>query len=1576
MTTLDEVRAAYERGEGSLRDLAAQFGVAERTLFRRASKEKWQQPAIQGGSGRGDCGSSDPEGAATFGSNGGDCGSSDPEGAATFGSGGSNCGSSDPEGAATFGSSGDESTGARGLTIPAPFPDSLDAAIDVYVGLGLPVYPCNRPNEGRGNERGKKPCFTGWKHWKCSDLTDAIRREYFECEDTSNIGCFINAPRIVVDLDSKPDQGRSVMEWLKGQPALSAVPRERTAGGVHLWFTCPDLPEFYNKRGHPYEKNLVSEISEKVIAELVFCSNVILSPSRHPEGVSYRWEVGGEVPEISWAQLQEQFGFEAPDAPKAKKGKEKPWWSAYSGDVRTLDIVELAEELGLHGELLDADKRTHSVRCPWAEEHSDAGREWSSRGSDTVVFEGSGDQMPGFHCLHAHCQERDLKEFLAWAESRVKGIVDKNCEVQRVWSKGQRSADGVRPRILLPGIGRPDSVFATEGGQLIGRKHAWFSFADNPVVIRESVEKTAASAGLRIHMLKPVEAITEVERHVEVGVLRKDEAGDSVFIPLSMSEASARVFLAAPQLRESLPPLRRVLDVSLPVLMNGSLLYPNPGYDPRFGTFLAADAPDVAYMNIEEARALILDDLLGDKDSGGFCWTDDQSKCHAVARVITPFCRGLMGWARAPLWIVEANRERCGKDYFAQLPCIMFLGRKVIFAPPTKDSDEEMRKRITTALMANARMVHFANIKGHVRYAALEAATDNTGVWQDRILGGNSEACLPNEAEFSFSANAGTTWEPDIEGRSRRIRLHFDKEEINSRTFRHPDLHEWVMENRPRLLSACGAFVAEWERQGRPCGPTPFSSFPQWARVVGGIMHACGLGDPCLPHSDASKITGDQHTEAMKTLFAIAFEAFGDRDVKKPEMYDLIRQHQDGGLLDWVDLSSRSGQTSVGRMLTKYNGRELGGIRMVMPSAGKNNLIYRFLRAEDDAQSPKEGTWEPEGTFSSASRRDKNGHLPTVIEKEEYLYTASAEVPVCSHVPAVVESRSELGRIAEEIALADSPLALDIETYNESRGGGALSPFTSGAQIRLLTLAVPGREPWIIDLRATGYDLGELGGVIEGGEVVGHNLKFDLLWLLVKCGILARRVFCTMTASRLLTSGGKDPNDLGAVITRHLGIRLPKDQGRSDWGGMLLTPDQLRYSADDARHLHLLRSKLDEAIAAANLGRVAELEMSLLPVVVEMEAAGFPVDRAALAAIAADAHREMVAATGRLRDALGQKDLNPSSPIQLKTAFNKLGVNVEDTTAEVLSEVDHDAARAALAYREHEKAAQQAQSLAKAICADGRIHARFEPVGTITGRFSSKEPNLQQVKRGAMRTAFRAPSGKALVVADYSQVELRAVAAIAGDKVMLDAFGNGEDLHRKTAALVLGKPESEINKHERQTSKAVNFGLIYGQSAAGLVRYARTNYEVVLSLEEATRMRERFFTAYRGIAAWHKQAWRSASEIAGAQDCCSHTALGRRRLMPLGGEDWPRFTTLVNTPVQGTCGDGMKMAMVRIGALLPPGAQMIATIHDELVILVDAGLAEAVKAMVVDEMRAAMAGLLPGVPIEVEAGVCSNWGEK
>ena len=584
--------------------------------------------------------------------------------------------------------------------------------------------------------------------------------------------------------------------------------------------------------------------------------------------------------------------------------------------------------------------------------------------------------------------------------------------------------------------------------------------------------------------------------------------------------------------------------------------------------------------------------------------------------------------------------------------------------------------------------------------------------------------------------------------------------------------------------------------------------------------------------------------------------------------------------------------------------------------------------------------------------------------------------PKSEGLDVLVADPGLLDIIAQEIGAADVPVALDIETYREGGKGGALSPYQRDGQIRLLSLCIPGRDPWLLDLRAIGYDLGPLKDVLEAAEVIGHNLKFDLLWLRVKCGLNIRKPFCTMTASRLLTSGSKEPNDLGAVIERHLSIKLPKDQGRSDWGGMLLTADQLAYAANDVRHLHSLRAALDKAVDADDLRPVADLEMRLIPVVVDIEATGFPVDSRRFQQISRDSMLKAAELDKQIKQIFNNNSLNVSSPIQLKAAFEKIGITVPDTAVEALSEIDHESARLVLEYRGHEKVAQQANSLMDAVSGDGCIHARFEPTGTETGRFSSRDPNLQNVGRGELRQAFVAPEGKVLIVADYSQIELRAAAAIAGDQAMLDAYNQGADLHRKTAGLVLSKPDVEVTKNDRQISKALNFGLLYGQSAKGLVKYAKTAYGVTITEEEAKQFRDRFFVSYRGLASWHRKAWRVAGEIGGMANCEVRTRLGRRRILPRGGEDWPRFTALVNNSVQGTCADGLKLAMIELGERLPDGVQMIATVHDELVFTAPEALAEQVKTLAVEVMKTAMGKLLPEVPVEVEAKICSNWGEK
>jgi len=208
---------------------------------------------------------------------------------------------------------------------------------------------------------------------------------------------------------------------------------------------------------------------------------------------------------------------------------------------------------------------------------------------------------------------------------------------------------------------------------------------------------------------------------------------------------------------------------------------------------------------------------------------------------------------------------------------------------------------------------------------------------------------------------------------------------------------------------------------------------------------------------------------------------------------------------------------------------------------------------------------------------------------------------------------------------------------------------------------------------------------------------------------------------------------------------------------------------------------------------------------------------------------------------------------------------------------------------------------------------------------------------------------------------------------MLDAFRTKQDLHWATAAAVLSKPPSDVTRNDRQLAKAVNFGFLYGQGAKGFRLYARTQYGIVLSLEEATRLQDRFFARYCGLAKWHQQAWEEAHR--GVRE--ARTVLGRLLLEQGEGRDWDRFQLQTSYRVSGSAADVLKLAMVKSVAMLPTDVHMVATVHDELVF--DSPSAQATQHS--DVIRTAMEEAFkevfgPDLPIEVEAKVCANWGEK
>jgi len=1472
-------------------------------------------------------------------------------------------------------------------------------------GFGWVIHPVERPAKG-----GKKPLTKGWKKLEPSFLTEELAKEFFHCDPPYNIGCVIRPPHVVIDLDSKQDDGESVLEWLNSQPELTSIPRERTGGGVHIHVRCDDLPAFRKAGGKPYEKALVASLNDQVTAELYFDSlNLVLSPSAHENGRTYRWEVFGDIPTVTWLELQKWFGFENPAGnkvvPKRKPGrprKEAEWWEHYKGDLKTLRLAELFGKLRLKGNLLNADEDKWSVNCPWHKEHSDGGTGWNPNKSSTVIWNKKG-EFPMFKCLHAHCEGKELKEVLEFGKTH--GLdVDALCERQRTWVPGQVTEDG-RPRIILPGGGKTDSQFAGEVGEQIKANKVWFNHNHRTVIIRP-VEITEELTSVGFHALKPIETGTHLEQLVETGFLGQDNFGNKVFEPASLNREWGDKLLHAPQLLSRLPKILRILDGPLPVLHDGGIHLPRPGYNPTLKAYLLPSAPEIKTMPVNEARQLIHETL------EDFCFESEQAAIHAVSRLLTPFCKGLMGWkARSPLWVYEANRERCGKDYLNGVVQIVHDGN--IVSNPPFNSDEELRKKITAALRSGTRRMHFANMKGHISSGALEEAVTNQA-WSDRTLGQSEEKKYANEIEFSLSCNVGTTWTPDLGNRMRIISLFLAQEDPNERNFKRPDLHGWIRERRGDILSALWAFVKLWDESGRPDGKTLFASFPEWAKTVGGIMHTGDLGDPCLPDKRTTKDGGDEMTGDMRELFALAHEEFGDEWASKSRIYQLLEDRSDLGLFSWFDLHDKSGKTKFGKALHRYDKRVLGEVVLAI-EGNKNSRRYKFLRPGDAPESPLvtlsflsgEGT---SGTSPAVNSTDLSkpvaepaAQATPLLVKEEHKahkepvppcetwgnnYKGLLEgghisnyliprkegeegVPESPYVPLrgdarLITERSELGKIAEAVSNAGSPVALGIKTCDNGS-----NPWRG--DIRLLCLGIPDHPAWLLDLRAIGYDLGELGHCLQERQVIAHNAKFDLLWLRHKCGLQLDSVFCTLTASRLLTNGrGESKNDLYTCWERFLGLPPGTDQGKSDWGGMVMTEDQLEYAALDVLHLHRLRDKQLEAIATEQLESVLDLENRLVPVVAKMENNGFRINRDRLVGLMEDYAAELEEASAVLREELGN-NINPNSPKQLKEALNKKGLGLANTSERTLKQSGHSLASCILDYRSAKKQMEQAETILKATETDGRIHARFEPTGTNTGRFSSKKPNLQNIGRGKLRTCFVPGDSNRLVVADYSQVELRIAAAIAGEERMVQAYEQGCDLHRQTASIVLGKPVEDVSKEDRQLAKAVNFGLLYGQSAKGLVGYAKKKYGVEMEYERAYEIRGKFFSAYTGLREWHKSARKMAAQ--GVQSV--RTVLGRVRRLPKGeAAEWERFTALVNTPAQGGSADALKQAMVTLSGQLPPEAGIVSTVHDELIIEVPLKNAEAVKKLMEEVMIESAASLYPTVPFEVEAHICKDWSEK
>jgi hypothetical protein len=350
-------------------------------------------------------------------------------------------------------------------------------------------------------------------------------------------------------------------------------------------------------------------------------------------------------------------------------------------------------------------------------------------------------------------------------------------------------------------------------------------------------------------------------------------------------------------------------------------------------------------MSLDEALAIL------QKAHAGFCWKNNQSNIHAFARILTPFARGLIGFQeRIPLWFFSGNRPRCGKDYLNGVTQITYMGH-AFEDVAIMDKPDETVKRITSALRAGRRFMHFANCQHHLNDVALiQAITGPT--FNARSLGSNdanSDLELPNEIDFSISANISLTYQEDIEPRFRKIDLAYFEEDANKRIFPNQFLHDWVKQYRTTVLSAISSIFRHWIKTGAPRGKTVFNSFPRWAEIVGGVMQTANLGDPCLPHEGEDLIGGDQRERAMRDLFKACYEKMPEERLKKSDIYDVIKENGETypGLEWFGNLDSHSedkgfAKQRTGKALALFNKRILGGIRLILDTSNQKSEQWRY----------------------------------------------------------------------------------------------------------------------------------------------------------------------------------------------------------------------------------------------------------------------------------------------------------------------------------------------------------------------------------------------------------------------------------------------------------------------------------------------------------------------------------------------------------------------------------------------------------------------------------------------------------
>ncbi|OCG57681.1 DNA polymerase I [Gilliamella sp. Nev6-6] len=525
--------------------------------------------------------------------------------------------------------------------------------------------------------------------------------------------------------------------------------------------------------------------------------------------------------------------------------------------------------------------------------------------------------------------------------------------------------------------------------------------------------------------------------------------------------------------------------------------------------------------------------------------------------------------------------------------------------------------------------------------------------------------------------------------------------------------------------------------------------------------------------------------------------------------------------------------------------------------------------------------------------------------------------------------------------------------------------------------------------------LAKLKPILENPEIkkIAQNAKFDYS-VLANYGITVQGIaFDTMLESYVLNS--TERYDMDSLANRYLNHKTITYDELTKFDKIQVTIDAIevekttQYAAEDADITLQLHHKLWPTLEKnQKLKKLfTDIEMPLAIVIAEMERTGVLVDAKLLNKHSAELNNKLNEIQETLQLLAGEK-FNPASPKQIQVLlFDKHQLPVlkktpkgdPSTSEEVLRELanQYELPRMILLYRSLAKLKNTYTDKLPLMLSpvDHRIHTNYNQIGTITGRLSSNEPNLQNIpvrneEGRRIRQAFIAPTGYKIISADYSQIELRIMAHLSQDKSLLDAFSHNKDIHRVTASEILGKSESEVTSEERRRAKAVNFGLIYGMSAYGLSK------QINIARKEAQFYIDRYFERYPSVQTYMDEIRQQATEQGYIE-----TLSGRRLYLPKiksgsGIERRGAERAAINAPMQGTAADIIKTAMIKVSEWiksLPIGnIRMVMQVHDELVFEVKEELIEQYQTQIKSIMENCYQ---LSIPLKVDVGVGDNWDE-